>query len=511
MALTLDPIYLANLILSITIVIIGIALYRLNKNEVALYIAIAFSLFAFSHFAFLIGLRDLMDQYLFVIRIIAYVVIVYGLYRSWRQVKTQITELSKKNEQLKKEISERERAEQKIMHLNSVLLSISEINQLIVKEKDPEILLNEVCNILFKTRNYRHIWIGKAEKNEFKVIPVASAGLNKDYIKSINVTLDDSATGQGSTGKAIKTGKPQINFHKENIDSYEYYKKDVMEPCNTTAIDLPIYSGNKIYGVLNICSEYKGSLDDNEFTLLCKLAEDIGIALYNIKIETDQKIAEEKIKESLKEKEILLREIHHRVKNNMQIVSSLLSLQSRYIDDKKTFELFRDSQNRVMSMALVHEKLYQSESISEIDLSEYIKSLINDLYRSYGVNNSFISFDVNVDDISLDINTAIPCGLIINELVTNSIKHAFPIKGQETLTSFEDEKWKITIDIHSIGENKYKLTVSDNGIGFPDDLDFKNTKSLGLRLVVTLTEQLHGSIKLDKTDGTKFEIIFNPS
>jgi len=211
---------------------------------------------------------------------------------------------------------------------------------------------------------------------------------------------------------------------------------------------------------------------------------------------TERKRAEEQIKASLKEKEVLLKEIHHRVKNNLQIISSLLSLQSPYLKDGQASEMFRESQNRVKSMALIHERLYQSKYLGEIDFAEYVRKLTVDLFHSYGVDSSAIQLVLNVSDILLDIDTAIPCGLIINELVSNSLKHAFPA----------GEKGEVCVDFSSDNDNNFKLVVSDNGVGLPEDLDFRNTESLGLQLVNALINQLDGAIELDKSGGTAFKI-----
>jgi PAS domain S-box-containing protein len=212
---------------------------------------------------------------------------------------------------------------------------------------------------------------------------------------------------------------------------------------------------------------------------------------------TERKIAEENIKKSLNEKEVLLREIHHRVKNNMQIISSLLNLQMGYIKDKNITDIFSESQNRILSMALVHEKLYQSSDLRMIDFKGYINDLGANLLQSYNAN--YIKLNVNVEDISLDIDLAIPIGLIINELITNSLKYAFP----------DGMKGEITISISSINENMLKLVVSDNGIGLPKDLDVRNTKTLGLHLVTLLAEnQLKGKIDINREKGTEFQIKF---
>jgi len=203
-----------------------------------------------------------------------------------------------------------------------------------------------------------------------------------------------------------------------------------------------------------------------------------------------------KLNASLEEKVVLLREIHHRVKNNLQIIISLLNLQSRYIEDERTQQLIRESQNRIRAMALVHEKLYQSEDISKINLDDYVRFLGNSLFQFYGMKGKGITFTSDIKNISLDINTAIPAGLIINELVSNSLKHAFP----------DGRKGEIFIAIHK-QDHTITILFKDNGVGIPADLDWRNTKSLGLRLVISLVEQLNGTIELDRSAGTAFTIV----
>ncbi len=214
---------------------------------------------------------------------------------------------------------------------------------------------------------------------------------------------------------------------------------------------------------------------------------------------------ENKLKKSLEEKEILLKEIHHRVKNNLQIISSLLNLQSRYINDEEMLDIYKESQNRVKSMAIIHEKLYQSEDLARIDFGDYVKSLVLDLFHSYGVDN--IEPDISIRDVLLDINTAIPCGLIVNELVTNSIKHGFLASRTRDNSQSFDKRDKIAVNITKENEI-YTMSVYDNGIGFPDDLDFNNTDSLGMQLVISLTSQLRGTVELERNNGTLFRIVF---
>ncbi|MGD2250139.1 MAG: histidine kinase dimerization/phosphoacceptor domain -containing protein [Candidatus Methanofastidiosia archaeon] len=205
---------------------------------------------------------------------------------------------------------------------------------------------------------------------------------------------------------------------------------------------------------------------------------------------TDHKQAEE-----AQRKEVLLKEIHHRVKNNMQIISSLLSLQSNYITDEKYKEMLKESQNRIKSMALIHEKLYQSKDLENINFKEYITTMVNELARSY--KGQGIALTVDVDNISFGVDIAVPCGLIINELVSNALKHAFP-----------DKKGEIKVGLHT-GDGVIKLQIADNGVGIPEDMNFRTTETLGLRLVTILAEdQLKGEIRLNRDKGTEFCIVF---
>ena len=213
---------------------------------------------------------------------------------------------------------------------------------------------------------------------------------------------------------------------------------------------------------------------------------------------SDRRQAEEQIRASLQEKEVLLKEIHHRVKNNLQIISSLLNLQSKYISDPKALQMFIDSQNRVKSMALIHEILFRSRDIAKIDFAEYIKNISVQIFRLYGAYSRKISLETNVKNIMLDVDTAIPCGLIVTELVTNSLKYAFG----------EAREGSIYIEFSSDGANTLTLIVRDNGSSFPKDIDFQNIDSLGLKLVVALARQLSGTVELDCSTGTTFKVTF---
>lgn len=220
-----------------------------------------------------------------------------------------------------------------------------------------------------------------------------------------------------------------------------------------------------------------------------------------------RKEVEKKLKLSLKEKEILLKEVHHRVKNNLQLISSMLSLQIDSVEDEMILHLFEDSQRRIQSIAMVHEHLYSSEDLEHIDFSEYIKLLVENLCSSFQIYPGLIETSLNLKQINLDIDKAIPCSLIINELVSNSLKHAFP----DISKSDKAPKNKNIIDIKAchLKNSNIQIIISDNGIGFPKNIDYKNTNTLGLQLVCSLVDQLKGSIKLSSKAGTKFTISLN--
>ena len=208
--------------------------------------------------------------------------------------------------------------------------------------------------------------------------------------------------------------------------------------------------------------------------------------------------AEKEIENQLKEKQVLLKEVYHRVKNNMQVIASMLKIQKDFTKDKKVQELLTASKDRIQSMALVHEKLYKADDLAHIDFSDYVKSLVERLFRTFGIDPEKIKLNTEIKFALLDINSAIPCGLIINELVSNAIKYAFP----------NDRKGEINISLQTDKENNYILTVSDNGIGLPGKIDFRNTKTFGLQLVNILVDQLHSTVELDREGGTSVKITF---
>ncbi len=291
----------------------------------------------------------------------------------------------------------------------------------------------------------------------------------------------------GFWAESIRQRKPFVINDYQKFPSKKYLPNGHIPIARFLSIPV-IYNG-KITMIVNVGNKEE-EYNKTDIQQLQQLMNNIWVII-------QQNITTEQLKTSIAEKETLIKEIHHRVKNNLQIISSLLNLQAKGVQDKRYFDMFKDSQNRIKTMALVHEKLYQSGNFSSINTSHYTNSIVTNLFHSYGVNTSLIELDMKVDNIVLDIDTAIPFGLIINEIITNSIKYAFP----------NDRRGKIFIYFSS-DEKKFNLTIGDTGKGIPFEVNFENINSLGLQLIDALVKQLEGTIKLDNTNGASYNIEF---
>ncbi|MBZ2167056.1 histidine kinase dimerization/phosphoacceptor domain -containing protein [Methanobacterium spitsbergense] len=298
--------------------------------------------------------------------------------------------------------------------------------------------------------------------------------------------------------KYINALKNSHNLTAENAlthpDTAEF-KDSYLKPNGIISMmDVPIWLQGEMVGVL--CHEQtknmrKYTFEEQDFA--ASISYIISLSLEA----SERDKAQKQIIDSLEEKNVLLREIHHRVKNNMQIISSLLSLQSSTIENPEMREVFHESQNRVKSMSMIHEQLYQTDNLSKIDFKIYINGLIKSLFQIYSSSLKQIKWNVDVKDVKLNLETSIPCGLIINELISNSLKHAFK----------ERDSGKITVKMDSYN-NLITLIVADNGIGIPNNFQIENTSTLGLKLVTTLVKQLDGEMIVNKENGTSFTITF---
>ncbi|MEL7669135.1 histidine kinase dimerization/phosphoacceptor domain -containing protein [Methanobacterium sp.] len=335
--------------------------------------------------------------------------------------------------------------------------------------------------------------------------------------------------------EGINFTSKQVEIEENFIEGLNLFKPDViladhslpkfdgvsaLEIAKKIAPEVPfIFVSGKIGDEFAVDMLKKGATDYVFKNNLTKLVPAVKRALTERDELTELKKSKSELQIALQEKEMLLKEIHHRVKNNLIMISNLLELQSHYIKDKTDFNFFRESQNRANSMALIHERFYQSADLKSIDFGEYICTLATDLVSTYVTASGQINLITDVENIFLDIDTAIPLGLILNELLTNSLKYAFPVTygcrsadgtsaSQSCIISESVSKIPtITVVFHKIGD-KFELIVKDNGIGFPKDLDYKKTGTLGLELINRITKQIDGIIEMDASEGSEFKITF---
>ncbi len=369
------------------------------------------------------------------------------------------------------EISERKQMQERLVKLNECLLSFG-----VDPIKNIDSLVTLCCNELNAAGAYY-----SSSKNG-KSITAGNLGTSINF--DITQICNDIAKGEKSFVHLIRD-LHETEYAQDNSDIIKYSLK--------TLLGIPVAFGESTKGSLCVVyQEDKTPTEDDQ-----KLLSIISSA---IAIEEERHSSQKVIQNSLQEKEILLKELHHRVKNNLQVISSLLFLQSADIEDEKIQSLFQESTSRVRSMALVYEKLFQSADFINLNFSDYVNNLVSYLIDTYSIK-IYISKKIEIDDISMPIDTVMPCGLIINELVTNSIKYAFPDGFVEIP--------EIKISLKHSGK-KFILTVADNGIGIPDDISLANEqKTLGLKLINMLTAQLYGEIKLERNHGTEYQITFS--
>lgn len=419
-------------------------------------------------------------------------------------------------------------------HINVLLIEDNLTDIVLIRE-----MLKEVQKPRFKLHNTRRLEEGldHIEKNGADVLLLDlnlpdSYGLDtflkaKERVPQIPIVILSVFDDEDIAINAVK-GEAQDYLIKGKVDS------TLLARSISYAIERKSIEGELI--------KHRDHLEE----LVQERTSELETANKQLKNEIEErKKAEEEIKASLEEKKILLEEIHHRVENNLQTISNIIGLEYSQINDKEPIEIYQESQNRVKAIALIHERLSRSEDFAIIDFTKYAHDLINYLFKSYAVDKN-IKANIKIDGVLLDIDTAVPCGLILNELVTNSIKHAFPLAYCEGFKSSKNifaqqlteshelagdqlehlAERRIFVNDSLTGQNRitgeinivfahddgvFTLKVSDNGIGLPDDVDFRYAETTGMQLVNTLVRQLDGLIDLETDNGCEFKITFRES
>lgn len=393
---------------------------------------------------------------------------------------------------------ERKKAEKQIEHLNSLLRAVRSVDQLIMIETDRDSFLHGVCEALVNTHGYDSVWLGFLGDNG-KISSASSASSGND--------------ASGFTEQFIKNAlgrnhPPCIGDALANRDGSTITVVDGQTTCGDCllssvctgkeAVVIRLEHAGRLFGLLTISLTSAAAADREEKSLLKGVAFDIAFALHNMELDETRKQEEEQIQASLDEKEVLLHEIHHRAKNNLQVISSLLNMQARVAGEKTTINALTESRHRIDAMILIHSQLYEKSDLTDISMKKFVDRLLSQLFQTHPVRDTEIVSEVRVVDYPLPVSIAIPVGLAINELLTNVLLHAF--NGRT------DGKIGIALDAPENG--RISLKVSDDGIGLPEDFDIDSTGTLGLRLVkLLMREQLQGDIEvISNLRGTTFKI-----
>jgi PAS domain S-box-containing protein len=386
------------------------------------------------------------------------------------------------------DITEKKLYEQELLHKNNQLSVLNRLGQSLTELAEPEKIIDNICRLLAEIFDIKNLYIALFDQSDNSIsFPYYS--IEGKVSRSIKRQF-----ARGLTEYIIKTRK-SIIINSAKSDFYRENDIDLIGRDSLSLISAPMIAGEKVLGVITLQDyENENVYTNSQLEVLTTLASQAAIALENSNLYDE-------IKKSLHEKDILLKEVHHRVKNNLQIMSSLVKLQSHHLSDEKMLDIIKEMEGRIQSMAIVHSKLYKSGDYERINLNEYVKNLVDNFWNTFGFRFKNIAVTINVLDEKLNIDTVIPLGLIINELVSNSIKYAFK----------ENEKGEIYVSLCRTDKGNYKLSVKDNGIGLSSSIDISNPGTLGIQLVSLLSKQLDGSAEIVSSTGkgTEFIITFN--
>ncbi len=378
------------------------------------------------------------------------------------------------------------------------LFSVLKASQAISSEIILDNLLSKMMEIVMENAGAQKSILFLQENSSWVVAALATISPKiKVYVSYLPVT--EYVYFPDSIINYVQTTRKTVILEQANKQGMFTEDPCVIEHQLKSILAYPMIYQNQLQGIIYLENNaVRGAFTAQKLEILKVLLSQVSISIENARLYQNLE-NHASVEKSLKQKEVLLKEIHHRVKNNLFVVSSLLELQSSYIDDPEVIKLLGDCQNRIKSMALVHQHLYGNSELDRINFAKYIKSLIDNLASCNMIQERNIEFILDLENIELNIETANPCGLIINELVSNALEHGFLGRA----------RGNIWLSFKQNIKGQKVLIIQDDGVGFPEKLDLYNSDSLGLELVCSLVEQINGSIQLDKTNGTKIEIIFD--
>ena len=393
------------------------------------------------------------------------------------------------------DVTERRRAEAEIARTTRALRMLSACNEALIRAEEEDSLLQRICQIAVELGGYAIARVGFLVGEKSGSVEVrAHAGETPAFLATLAPTWTSGPDGPIVSGRTL--GSEAVVMERlSDVPSLAKYADALRQAGLGGAIALPLRDGARTFGLLALYMSEGARVGVDELKLLKELAADLAFGLGAIRIRAERERAGADLLTSLKEKEALLKEVHHRVKNNMQVIASLLRLESSRADQPATRSTLSDMQHRIHSMAALHETLYRSNSFAEVDLSKYLRQVVNHLNRTSAPPGR-ASFILDLAPVSLEMERAIPCGLALNELVSNSLKHGLP----------EGRAGTIWVNLTRTEEGAVCLGVRDDGVGLPEDWRSRSVRSLGLQLVQDLARQLGGQLTVGP--GTRFEIAF---
>jgi two-component sensor histidine kinase/ABC-type amino acid transport substrate-binding protein/putative methionine-R-sulfoxide reductase with GAF domain len=414
--------------------------------------------------------------------------IVFGLLGIWYLKR----EVSRKTKNLRAQIRISEAAEKALQDSYTRLELLATVAQRLLGAENPQLIVEELCQLVMAHIDCQVFFNYLVETPGERMRLNAWAGIPQESADTIR-HLD---FGVAVCGCVARDGTRII---AEGIQRSDDPHVQLRKSFGVRAFCChPLMIQDELIGTLFFGTRTRSNFSDDQVALMKSVADQVAVAIQRLQATRALRESEARLKASLAEKEVLLKEIHHRVKNNMQVISSLVDLQADEVQDVHMREVFQDVINRVRSMAMVHEKLYQSSDLARVEFADYGQSLLGYLWRAYGASVSGVRLDLDLAPVFLPVNVAVPCGLILNELFSNALKHAFT--GRES--------GAVTVSLRENVQGAVQLRVGDNGMGLPPELNWEKARSLGLRLVQMLARQLHAAVEVASDQGTQFTITF---
>ncbi len=385
------------------------------------------------------------------------------------------------------DITDKKLFEEEILKKNNELSALYHFGKTLSKLAEPSLIIEDIGTMLGKLFNSPNIYLALYDEAEQKIT-------YPFYLKEGSRIEHESRPFANAFTEFVIRSRKGVILNEHILSSLKLLGVTGSSIDARSLIAAPMTAGEKVLGVITIQDfEKENAFTQNQLELLTTVGSQAAIALENSYLYSE-------VTKQLREKEILLQEVHHRVKNNLQVMSSLIKLQARYIKDEKMLDLMKETGGRIQSMSIVHTKLYNSGDYEFLNFGEYVKNLVENFQNTYGYKLRNIKFEINIQDVIVNIDTAIPCGLIINELISNSIKYAFP--GEKAGT--------ISVSLEKADGGRLKMEIKDDGTGVKDGIDLSKADSLGIQLVTLLTRQMNGTmdVKSSKQGGTSFDITF---